>query len=181
MSTSYKPAGYATVTPYLIVDGADEAILFYKDAFGAEEVMRMPMGDRIGHAEIRIGDSHVMLADEHPDMDLLGPESRGGATASLMVYVEDVDAIFAEAVEAGAIEERAVQDQFYGDRSGTLVDPFGHRWTIATHVEDVAPEEMQRRMAELGERKQEARSGADSEAELEIEAEAETESKVETA
>ena len=169
MSTSYKPSGYASVTPYLIVDGAAEAIDFYTDAFGAEEVMRMPMGDRIAHAEIRIGDSHVMLADEHPDMDLLGPESRGGATASLMVYVEDVDATFAEAIEAGGVEERGVQDQFYGDRSGTLVDPFGHRWTIATHVEDVGPEEMQRRMAEQGERKQETEAGTESEAEAEAE------------
>lgn len=115
-----------------------------------------------------------MLADEHPDIDRLGPESRGGATASLMVYVEDVDATFAEAIEAGGFEERAVQDQFYGDRSGTLVDPFGHRWTIATHVEDVAPEEMQRRMAEQGERKQETETGTEVEAESETEAEAET-------
>jgi PhnB protein len=175
MSVSHKPAGYAAVTPYLIVDGAADAIEYYKEAFGAEEVMRMPMGDRIGHAEIRIGDSHVMLADEHPDMDLLGPESRGGATSSLMIYVEDVDSVFAEAIEAGATEERAVQDQFYGDRSGTLVDPFGHRWTIATHVEDVAPEEMQRRMAELGERKEDAETGTDAEAESEAEAGSEAE------
>ena len=125
------------------------------------------MGDKIGHAEIRIGDSHVMLADEHPDMDLLGPETRGGATASLMVYVEDADATFAQAIEAGGAEERPLQDQFYGDRSCTLVDPFGHRWTIATHVEDVAPEEMQRRMAELGERKEEAEIDTDEEAEAE--------------
>lgn len=164
MSVSHKPEGYHSVTPYLIVDGAAEAIDFYKRAFGAEELFRMPMpvpsdaaggvegGERIAHAEIRIGDSPVMLADEHPEMDLLGPEARGGATASLMIYVEDADAVFEQAMDAGAAEEKPVQDQFYGDRSGTLIDPFGHRWTIATHIEDVAPEEMERRMAELGER-----------------------------
>ena len=167
MSVSYKPEGYASVTPYLIVDGAADAIAYYKEAFGAEEIMRMPMGDRIGHAEIRIGDSHVMLADEHPDMGLLGPESRGGVTASLMVYVEDVDTVFADAIEAGGTEERAVQDQFYGDRSGTLVDPFGHRWMISTHVEDVGPEEMQRRMAEQGTHEPETEEAADAEAEAE--------------
>jgi PhnB protein len=169
MSVSYTPEGYATITPYLIVDGAADAIFYYKEAFGAEEVMRMPMGDRIGHAEIRIGDSLVMLADEHEEMGLLGPESRGGATSSLMIYVEEVDTIFADAVEAGGTEERAVQDQFYGDRSGTLVDPFGHRWTIATHVEDVAPEELQRRMAEQGARKQDAKEETGAEAEAEPE------------
>lgn len=152
MSVNHKPEGYHSVTPYLIVDGAAEAIDFYTQAFGAEEIMRMEMGDRIGHAEIKIGDSHVMLADEHPEMELLGPEKRGGATASLMIYVEDADALFTRALEAGATEERPIEDQFYGDRSGTLVDPFGHRWTVSTHVEDVAPEEMDRRMAEQRER-----------------------------
>ncbi len=149
MSVSHKPEGYFSVTPYLIIDGAAEAIDYYKQAFGAEEVLRMQMGERIGHAEIRIGDSHVMLADEFPEMDLLGPQSRGGATASLMIYTEDVDATFGRASAAGGTEEKAVQDQFYGDRSGTLVDPFGHRWTVATHIEDIAPEEMERRMAEM--------------------------------
>jgi PhnB protein len=157
MSVSHKPAGYATVTPYLIIDGAADAIDYYREAFGAEELFRMPEPapggaagrNRIGHAEIRIGDSPIMLADEHPEMDLLGPTSRGGATASLMIYTEDADAMFARALAAGATQERAVQDQFYGDRSGTLVDPFGHRWTIATHVEDVAPEIMQERMGAL--------------------------------
>ena len=150
MSVSYKPEGYHSVTPYLTVDGAAKAIEFYEAAFGATEVLRMPMGDsgRIAHAEIRIGDSHVMLADEFPDMGFLGPQKRGGATASLMVYVEDVDAAFVRALEAGATEERAPADQFWGDRMGTLVDPFGHRWTLATHVEDVPHEEMQRRMEE---------------------------------
>lgn len=167
MSVSHKPEGYYSVTPYLIIDGAAEAIDYYKQAFAAEEVLRIPMpvpgdaasgvegGDRLGHAEIRIGDSHVMLADEFPEMDLLGPHSRGGATASLMIYTEDVDATFARAIAAGGTEEKAVQDQFYGDRSGTLVDPFGHRWTVATHIEDVAPDEMERRMATLAERQAE--------------------------
>jgi PhnB protein len=148
MSVKPIPEGYHSVTPYLIVDGAADAIDFYARAFGAEEVLRMPMGDRIGHAEIRIGDSHVMLADEFPDMGHLGPKSRGGPTASLMIYLPDVDAAFARAIAAGATEARAVQDQFYGDRSGTLTDPFGHQWTLSTHVEDVSPEEMERRMAE---------------------------------
>src|SRR5687768_6538811 len=141
------PEGYHSVTPYLVIDGAEEAIRFYTQALGATEVLRLPMGDKIGHAEIRIGDSHVMLSDEWPDMDIRGPKSRGGATSSLMVYVEDVDAAFARAVAAGATIERPVEDQFYGDRSGAIVDPFGHRWTLSTHVEDVPEDEMQRRMA----------------------------------
>ena len=147
MSVSYKPEGYHSVTPYIIVDGAEEAIRFYGEAFRATEVLRLPMGDKIGHAEIRIGDSHVMLSDEWPDMDKLGPKSRGGSTAGLMVYLEDVDAAFERALAAGASVERPVEDQFYGDRSGTVVDPFGHSWTLSTHVEDVSEEEMQRRVA----------------------------------
>lgn len=143
------PEGYHSVTPYMIVDGAAEAIRWYERAFGATEALRLPMGDRIAHAEIRIGDSFVMIADEWPDMGMLGPKARGGATMSLMIYVEDSDSAFARAIEAGAIEERPVETQFYGDRSGTLIDPFGHRWTIATHVEDVSEDEMQRRMAEF--------------------------------
>ena len=151
MSVSRIPEGYHSVTPYLVIDGAAEAIRFYERAFGAVEVLSMPIGDsgRIAHAEIRIGDSHVMMSDEHPDMGLLGPKARGGATASLMIYTEDVDAMFARAIDAGATQERAVENQFYGDRAGTLVDPFGHRWTIATHVEDVSPEELNRRMAQM--------------------------------
>jgi PhnB protein len=141
------PEGYHSVTPYLVVDGAEEAIRFYKQALGATEVLRLPMGDKIGHAEIRIGDSIIMLSDEWPDMDIRGPKSRGGATSSLMIYVEDADSAFARAVAAGATIERPVEDQFYGDRSGGIVDPFGHRWTISTHVEDVSEDEMQRRMA----------------------------------
>lgn len=150
MAVNHIPEGYHSVTPYLIVDGADAAIRFYGEAFGATELLRLPMGDtgRIAHAEIRIGDSHVMLADEFPDMDYLGPLKRGGATAGLMVYVADVDATFARALAAGAKEERAVADQFWGDRKGSLIDPFGHRWSVATHVEDVPDEEIQRRMEE---------------------------------
>lgn len=150
MAVSHIPEGYHSVTPYLIVDGAADAIRFYEQAFGAEEVMRMPMGDsgKLAHAEIRIEGSHVMLSDEWPDMGMLGPKARGGATSSLMIYLADVDAAFARALKAGAAEERAPADQFWGDRMGTLVDPFGHRWTLATHVEDVGEEEMRRRAAE---------------------------------
>ncbi|HEX8641717.1 MAG TPA: VOC family protein [Allosphingosinicella sp.] len=150
MAVNHIPEGYHSVTPYLIVAGAEEAIRFYERAFGATEVLRMPMGDtgRLAHAEVKIGDSHVMLSDEWPDMALLGPKARGGATASLLIYIEDVDAAFAQAIRAGATEERPPEDQFWGDRMGTLLDPFGHRWTLATHIEDVSEEEMQRRMAE---------------------------------
>ena len=150
MAVNHIPEGYHSVTPYLIVDGAAEAIRFYGEAFGATEVLRMPMGDggKLAHAEVKIGDSHVMLADEFPDMGFLGPLKRGGATASLMVYVPDVDAAYAKAIAAGAGQEREPVDQFWGDRMGTLLDPFGHRWTLATHVEDVAEDEMKRRMAE---------------------------------
>ena len=148
MAVNHIPEGYHSVTPYLIVDGAAEAIRFYGEAFGAVEVLRMPMGEnKLAHAEVKIGDSHVMLADEFPDMGHLGPHKRGGPTASLMIYLPDVDAAYAKAIAAGAKEERAPADQFWGDRMGTLLDPFGHRWTLATHVEDVAEDEMQRRMA----------------------------------
>jgi PhnB protein len=144
------PDGYHTVTPYLIVHDAAGALDFYKKAFGATELMRFPMpGGKIGHAEIRIGDSLVMLADEHPEMGALGPRSLGGSAVGLAVYVEDVDARFQQAVNAGGKVERPVTDQFYGDRSGTLEDPFGHKWTLATHKEDVTLEEMQRRMAAM--------------------------------
>jgi len=109
------------------------------------------MGDKIGHAEIIIGDSHVMLSDEWPDMNMRGPKARGGATASMMVYVDDVDAMFAQALKAGGTADKDPENQFWGDRMGTLVDPFGHRWMLATHIEDVPPEEMERRMASFGE------------------------------
>lgn len=148
MGVKAIPDGYHSVTPYLIVDRAAEAIRWYGEAFGATEVLRLPMGDKIGHAEIKIRDSFVMLSDEWPDYGKLGPKARGGATSSLMIYLEDVDAAFARAIAAGATQERPVEDQFYGDRSGTLVDPFGHRWTISTHVEDVPPDEMEKRMKE---------------------------------
>jgi len=144
------PEGYHSLTPYLYVSDAARALDFYRSAFGATELFRLPMGERIGHAEMQIGDSRFMLADEFPDMNTLGPARRGGPTAGFMLYVEDADAAFARAVAAGATVEAAVKDQFYGDRSGTVVDPFGHKWSLATHVEDVDPEELQRRMAELG-------------------------------
>ncbi len=150
MSVSYRPEGYHSVTPYLTVDGAAKAIEFYAEAFGATEVLRMELGDsgRIAHAEIRIGDSHVMLSEEWPDMNILAPTSRGGPTSSNLIYVEDVDAAYAKALAAGATAERPPENQFWGDRMGTLADPFGHRWSLATHVEDVSDAEMQRRMAE---------------------------------
>ncbi len=141
-----RPEGYHSVTPYLIVDGAAGAIDFYKKAFGATEKLRFPMGDRIGHAELMIGDSYIMLADQFPDMDHLGPKARGGTTASFLIYVDDVDSAFETAIEAGGSQKRPVEDQFYGDRAGTLEDPFGHQWTLATHVEDVSEPEMQARM-----------------------------------
>jgi PhnB protein len=140
------PDGYRTVTPYLIVKGAADAIDFYKRAFGATEMLRMadPQG-RVGHAEIKIGDSVIMLADEHPSMGYLSPRSLGGSSTSILLYLEDVDGVFERAVKYGAKAQRPVANQFYGDRSGTLEDPFGHVWTVATHVEDVPPEEMKRR------------------------------------
>ena len=145
------PDGYHTVTPYLIVQGAAQAIDFYKKALGAEELMRFPGPDgRIGHAELRIGDSSIMLADEHPQMGAVGPKTRGGTTVGLVLYVPDVDQRVAMATAAGAKLERPVQNQFYGDRSGTIIDPFGHQWTIATHVEDVPPEEMEARAKAAG-------------------------------
>lgn len=144
------PEGYTTITPYLIVDGASVAIEFYKRIFGATERMRMDGPDgKVMHAEIVIGTSVVMVADEFPEMNALGPLSVGGSPVFFQMYVENVDEVFRRAVEAGAAEERPVQDQFYGDRSGTLRDPFGHCWSIATHVEDVSPEEMERRMAAM--------------------------------
>jgi len=140
------PEGYHSVTPYLIIRNAAEAIEFYKKAFGAIELFRFPApGGKIGHAEIKIGDSPIMLADEYPDMGYKGPQSLNGSPVSLMVYIEDVDKVFNRAIDAGATVKEAVQDKFYGDRSGTLTDPFGHVWHIATHKEDVSSEEMERR------------------------------------
>ncbi len=144
------PAGYHSVTPYLLVRDAGKALDWYAQALGARELMRFPLpGGGIAHAEVMIGDSHVMLADEVPDQGFVGPQTLGGAGVSLMLYVDEVDATFARAVAAGATSRRPVVDQFYGDRSGTLVDPFGHVWTIATHKEDVSAEEAQRRMKAL--------------------------------
>jgi PhnB protein len=143
------PDGYSQVTPYLNVDGASAAIDFYSKVFGATERMRMPApGDRIGHAELEIGDSLIMLADEHPEMGIRGPKAIGGSPVTIHVYVDDVDGVFELAVKEGATATRQVENQFYGDRSGQFEDPFGHRWSIATHVEDVPPDEMAKRMTE---------------------------------
>jgi PhnB protein len=150
MAVKPIPDGYRVITPYLIVRGAARAIDFYTKVLGGSEIMRMPgPGDRIGHAEIRFGDSVVMLADEVPEMVIMSPEKYGGSPVSLMIYVQDVDAVFNRAIAAGAKSKKPIQNQFYGDRSGTLVDPFGHTWTIATHVEDVSPEEITRRMGAM--------------------------------
>jgi PhnB protein len=144
------PTGYHSVTPYLMVRNAAKALAFYRDAFDAFEVMRFEgQGGKVAHAEIRIGDSHVMLADEQPEQGFVGPQTLDGAGISLMVYVVDVDKTFAQALAAGATERRPVADQFYGDRVGTLVDPFGHVWSIATHREDVSLDEVRRRMQAL--------------------------------
>jgi PhnB protein len=144
------PDGYHTVTPYLIVKNAAGSIEFYKQAFGATEEMRMAKPDgTVMHAEIKIGDSRLMLADECPDLNARSPMSLGGSAVSLLVYVEDVDSFFNRATSAGAKMVKPVKDQFYGDRCGSLSDPFGHVWHIATHIEDVAPEEMHQRAAAM--------------------------------
>src|SRR3989441_2036777 len=146
MAVKPIPEGYHSVTPYLIIKGAADAIEFYKKAFGATELFRFPAPDgKIGHAEIKIGDSPIMLADEFAEMGYKGPQALGGSPVSLMIYLEDVDAVFDRAVEAGASVKEAVQDKFYGDRTGTLTDPFGHVWHVATHKEDVSMEEMEER------------------------------------
>lgn len=150
MSVSPIPQGFHSITPYLVVRGAAKAIEFYQTAFGATEVMRLEMQPGvIGHAEILIGDSHVMLSEEFPNMGFRSPESLGGTAVSLLIYVADADELFDRALMAGAKLVRPLVDQFYGDRSGMLADPFGHTWNIATHIEDVTPEEMSRRMAEF--------------------------------
>ncbi len=154
MAVKPVPEGYHTVTPYLIVKGAARALEFYKKAFGAVERFRMadPSG-KVGHAEIQIGDSVIMLADEFPEMDALAPQTPGVTPVGIHLYVEDVDRMAAQALAAGATVKRAVQDQFYGDRSGTVIDPFGHAWTIATHKEDLTPEEIGRRAQEAMKKK----------------------------
>jgi PhnB protein len=145
-SASAVPEGYHSVTPYLAVDDAAAAIAFYKEAFGAREVMRMPApGGKIGHAEVEIGGSRVMLADEYPDMNFRSPKAYGGTPVTLHLYVADVDAVARQAVAAGAREVRPVEDQFYGDRTGTFEDPFGHVWHLATRKEDVSAAELKRR------------------------------------
>jgi PhnB protein len=142
------PDGYHSVTPYLILDDATRALEFYKRAFGAVEYVRMPApSGKIGHAEIKIGDSPIMLADESPQMNARSAKSFGGSPMFLMVYVTDVDSLVAQAVAAGATLRRPVTNQFYGDRSGAVEDPFGYLWYLATHVEDVPPEEMKKRAA----------------------------------
>ena len=142
------PDGYHPVTPYLVVDGAAKALEFYGRVFGATERMRMPgPGGKIGHAEIRIGNALLMLADEHPESGHRSPQTLGGSPVTLHLYVQDVDAVTKRAVAAGATVVRPVADQFYGDRSGQIEDPFGHRWILSTHKEDVTPAEIERRYA----------------------------------
>ena len=150
MSVKPIPDGYHTVTPYLIIKGAAEAIEFYKRVFDATELFRVPGPNGVlMHAEIKIGDSIIMLADEFPQMDALGPKTIGGSPVGLMLYLPNVDEVFLRAIAAGAKELRPLQNQFYGDRSGTVEDPFGHKWTISTHIEDVSSEEIERRMAAM--------------------------------
>lgn len=145
MAVNPTPSGYHSLTPSIVVGDAADALAFYEKAFGAKETFRLESGGKIAHAEIQIGDSRLMLSDEFPEWDALGPESRGGTTGSLLIYVDDVDASFERAIKAGASVLQAVENQFWGDRMGTVVDPFGHRWMLGTHVEDVSEDEMRRR------------------------------------
>lgn len=143
-----QPDGYPTVSAYLCIDGAADAIEFYKGAFGATERMRMPApDDKVGHAELQIGDSLVMLSDEYPEMGVRGPKAIGGSPITMAVYVDDVDAVVDKAVSMGSTLLRPVENRFYGDRSGQIEDPFGHKWSVSTHVEDVPPDEMAERAA----------------------------------
>ena len=140
------PEEYSGITPYLIVKGAANALQFYRKAFEAKELMRFDQDDgRIGHAEMQVGKARFMLADEFPEMNIRSPQSFGGTGCGFLLYVEDVDAVFDRTIGLGATISKPVQDQFYGDRSGTLIDPFGHKWTIATHIEDISREGMERR------------------------------------
>jgi len=149
MNVKPIPEGYHSVTPSLTLDDASAAIDFYKRAFRATELYRLPgPGGKVMHAELKIGNSHIMLSDEFPDCGALSPKTIGGCPSSLLIYVEDVDAAFAQAIKAGAIEKQPLTNQFWGDRIGSLMDPYGFRWSIATHIEDVAPEEIQRRFSE---------------------------------
>lgn len=150
MTVKPIPDGYRTVTPYLSISSAKDAIEFYKLAFGATEVFRLntPTGD-IAHAEIKIGDSVIMLAERCEDSPIPSPDTLGGSTVAVHLYVEDVDAMFEQAIDAGALDIKSVEDQFYGDRMGTLKDPFGHIWFVSTHIEDLTPEEIQQRAEAL--------------------------------
>src|SRR5262245_52082989 len=149
MSVKAIPDGYYSLTPYLVIKGAAEAIEFYKKEFGATEIVRMPGPDgRVMHAEVKIGNSMLMLSDENKERGYLSPASRGGNTSSVMLYTDDVDTVFKRAVAAGARADQQPTDMFWGDRMGNLTDPFGHSWALATHKEDVSPEEMGRRMKE---------------------------------
>jgi PhnB protein len=145
------PDEYPQVTPYLCVDGAGAAIEFYREVLGATERARLAGPDgKVAHAELQLGDSLIMLADEYPELGIRSPKALGGSPVTISVYVEDVDAVFGRALQAGAKALRPVEDQFYGDRIGQFEDPFGHRWSVATRIEDVTPEEMARRAAEAG-------------------------------
>jgi PhnB protein len=151
MPVSPVPAGFHTLTPYLIVDGAAQAIAWYTQTFNGKELMRLSApGGKIGHAEVEIGDSRIMLADESPTHDAKAPGAFGGSPVSLLLYVPDIDATVARAAAAGATIKAPAEDKFYGDRMATLVDPFGHTWSVATHIEDVSEAEIQRRLAAMG-------------------------------
>ena len=148
MAVHAIPEDYPRVMAYLTIDGANDAISFYTKVFGAKERVRMGGPDgKVGHAELQIGDSVVMLSDEFPGMGGSSPKSLGGTPVGLMVYVDDVDHTFQRALDAGATEDQQVEDKFYGDRAGQFIDPFGHRWMVATHIEDVPPDEMAKRAA----------------------------------
>ena len=145
MAVQQIPQGYHSLTPSVVVDNAVKAIDFYQKAFDAKEIYRLPMGDRIAHAELQIGDSRFMLSDEFKDWDALSPKTRGGPTGGMLIYVPDADAAIDKAVKAGAKVVQPAEDQFWGDRMGTVVDPFGHKWMLGTHIEDVPPDEMEKR------------------------------------
>jgi len=144
-TTNPTPRGYHSITPSVVVNDAAKALEFYHNAFDAKETYRLPMNGKIGHAELQIGDSRLMLSDEWPEWDALGPKTRGGATGSFMIYVPDADAAVEKAVKAGAKVIQPVENQFWGDRVGTVEDPFGHKWMLGTHVEDISDDEMKHR------------------------------------
>ena len=150
------PDGFHNVNVVLTVDDAAKAIDFYKRALGARELSRLPMGDKIGHAELQLGDTRFMLNDEFPERDNLGPKARGGSSTGLIVYVDDVDSAFKQAIDAGGTQTMAVEDQFWGDRMGSFTDPFGHGWSLATHVEDVPESELPERMQQFLSQQKEA-------------------------